>query len=147
MVVFLQVVFRYVFFNPLAWAEESARFLFIWVSLLGASLGVKDHSHFAISMLVDRLPTSAQGAARVLVALGGTLIFYIMITEGWMLSLLNRNQESPAIGLVMTVPYLVIPLSGLLMMFWTWTDLILHWSGVDPHPPEEAVDLSAQGGF
>ena len=64
-----------------------------------------------------------------------------------MLSLLNRNQESPAMGMVMTVPYLVIPLSGLLMLFWTWADLILHWSGIDPHPPEEAVDLSREAGF
>lgn len=143
----MQVVFRYVFFSPLSWAEESARFLFIWISLLGASLGVKDHSHFAIAMVTDRFPDRFQRAVQALVALGGTLIFYIMITDGWMLTLLNRNQESPAMGLVMTVPYLVIPLSGLLMLFFTWADLILHWSGIDPHPSEEAVDLSREAGF
>ncbi|MHB8992145.1 MAG: TRAP transporter small permease, partial [Chloroflexota bacterium] len=128
-VVFLQVVFRYFLYMPLAWAEESARFLFIWVALLGAALGVKDRAHFAITMMVARFPRQIREVVRVAIALSGSYIFYIMITEGWMLVLLNRNQESPAIGLVMSVPYLVIPISGLLMLYFTWADLIMHWTG------------------
>ena len=136
-VVFLQVVFRYVLSMPLAWAEESARFLFIWVALLGAALGVKDRAHFAITLVVDRFPRQVREAVRVLLALGGSYIFYVMVTEGWMLVLLNRNQESPAVGIVMSIPYLVIPISGLLMLYFTWADLILHWSGKgSPGTPE-----------
>ncbi len=126
-VVFLQVVFRYVLFMPLAWAEESARFLFVWVALLGAALGVKDRAHFAITLVVERFPHQVREAVRVLLAICGSYIFYVMITEGWMLVLLNRNQESPAVGIVMSIPYLVIPISGLLMLYFTWADLILHW--------------------
>ena len=127
-VVFLQVVFRYFLLQPLAWAEEGARFLFIWVALLGAALGVKDRAHFAVTVIVSRFPAQVREALRVLIALGGSWIFYVMISEGWMLTLLNRNQESPAMGLVMSIPYLVIPLSGLLMLFFTWADLITHWT-------------------
>ncbi|HZK67091.1 MAG TPA: TRAP transporter small permease subunit, partial [Chloroflexota bacterium] len=86
-------------------------------------------------------------ALRVLIALGGSLIFYIMITEGWMLTLLNRNQVSPAIGVIMTIPYLVIPLSGLLMLFFTWADFVMHARGFDPHDHEEQAELTSQGGF
>lgn len=128
-IVFTQVLLRYFFLHPLAWAEESARFLFIWVALLGAALGVKDRAHFSITMVSARFPASIRPALNVLLAVSASWIFYIMITEGWGLVLLNRNQESPAIGVLMSIPYFVIPLSGLLMLIFTWSDLITHWGG------------------
>ncbi len=126
-VVFLQVVFRYFLLQPLAWTEESARFLFIWVSLLGAVLGVKDRAHFAITMLARHFPSPVRTVLPVLTALGATFFFLVMITEGWRLVLLNRNQESPAIGVAMSIPYLAIPVSGLLMLYFVWAGLIEGW--------------------
>ena len=40
--VFIQVVMRYVFSNSLSWSEELARFIFLWVSWIGASYAVKE---------------------------------------------------------------------------------------------------------
>lgn len=143
-VVFLQVVFRYFLLQPLAWAEESARFLFIWVSLLGASLGARDRAHFAVTLAVSKLPAPVQKAATILIALGASSVFYIMIAEGWGLVVLNQNQESPAIGIKMTYPYLAIPLSGLLMLIFTWTDLITHWSDKDTAEEGEGLPSLSQ---
>ena len=42
MIVFLQVVYRYVLAEPLHWSEEMARYLFVWLSLLGATLGLPE---------------------------------------------------------------------------------------------------------
>ncbi len=130
-VVFAQVLFRYVLEQPLSWAEEGSRFLFIWVALLGAALAVRNRSHFAIGVIVGHCPKPIQEAVRVLIALLGTYIFGLMVTEGWTLVLLNQNQESPAMGLTMSIPYAVIPISGLLMICFTWSDLILHWRHED----------------
>lgn len=47
-VVLLQVVFRYALNNPLHWTEEMARFLLIWIVLLGAAIGIKRKSHFPL---------------------------------------------------------------------------------------------------
>ena len=52
-VVFLQVVFRYVFNSPIEWSEETARILFVWITLLGTYLGVKSKSHNSIETLVN----------------------------------------------------------------------------------------------
>lgn len=127
-VVFLQVVFRYFLLQPLAWAEESARFLFIWVALLGAALGARDRAHFAVTMAVSKFPGPLQKATAILIAVGASFVFYIMIVEGWGLVVMNQNQQSPAIGVQMSYPYLAIPLSGLLMLIFTWADLIMHWT-------------------
>ena len=60
-VVAFQVLTRYVFQHPAAWPEEAARYLFVWVALLGAALGVDRGVHFSLDLLTSRLPA---GAAR-----------------------------------------------------------------------------------
>lgn len=56
-VIFLQVVMRYVFGNSLTWSEEVARYAFIWMIYMGISLGVKRDKHLkvdAFSMMFDK---------------------------------------------------------------------------------------------
>ena len=60
-VVFVQVVMRYVFANSLSWSEELARFIFLWFSWVGASYAVRERSHFRVEMLVDLF----KGASRI----------------------------------------------------------------------------------
>ena len=55
-VIFLQVIMRYVFSNSLSWSEELGKFLFVWITWLGISLGERMGEHIKITMLVDRLP-------------------------------------------------------------------------------------------
>jgi TRAP-type C4-dicarboxylate transport system permease small subunit len=50
-VIFSQVVMRYVFNNSLSWSEEFARYLFVWFSWLGVSAGVKDSEHLRVEFL------------------------------------------------------------------------------------------------
>ncbi len=55
-VIFLQVIMRYVFSNSLSWSEELGKFLFVWITWLGISLGERKGEHIKITMLTDRLP-------------------------------------------------------------------------------------------
>ena len=61
LVIFVQVVMRYVFANSLSWSEELARFIFLWLSWVGASYAVRERSHFRVEMLMDLF----KGASRV----------------------------------------------------------------------------------
>jgi TRAP-type C4-dicarboxylate transport system permease small subunit len=54
-VIFLQIIMRYFFNNSLSWSEELARYLFIWFSWLGVSLGQQRKEHIAVTMVTDRL--------------------------------------------------------------------------------------------
>ena len=58
--VFIQVVMRYVFSNSLSWSEELARFIFLWLSWIGASYAVKERSHFRVEMFADMIKGTAR---------------------------------------------------------------------------------------
>ena len=53
--IFVQVVMRYVFSNSLAWTEELSRYLFLWSIWLGASYGVKTKTHVKLTVLTEKL--------------------------------------------------------------------------------------------
>jgi len=126
-IIFLQVLFRYVLTQPLSWTEETARFLFVWVALLGAAVAFKDRSHFTITMLTDRFPPRMRLAMQVVVALGTTWLLGILMREGLFVAGLNHIQESPAIGIPMSVPYMAIPVGAGLGIVFLWLDLFIYW--------------------
>jgi TRAP-type C4-dicarboxylate transport system permease small subunit len=51
-VTFAQVCARYVLGDPLIWSEEAARYLFVWVSMIGAALALREGGHFGLFLLI-----------------------------------------------------------------------------------------------
>ena len=54
------VISRYVFNSPLLWSDELARFLFLWLSMLGAVVALRRNEHMRLSVLVNRASPSLQ---------------------------------------------------------------------------------------
>lgn len=63
-VVALQVINRLVLHLPIIWSEEVARFLFFWVVLLGAALGVRNRRHFVLDLTTGRRRPAGGGRRR-----------------------------------------------------------------------------------
>lgn len=55
-----QVFFRYVLGQPLAWTEQSSRYLFIWMMMLGAAIVFYRDSAMAFDMLLHTFPKGLQ---------------------------------------------------------------------------------------
>lgn len=55
-IIFIQVIMRYGFNNSLSWSEELGKFLFVWLSWVGISIGQRRGEHIKITMLVDKFP-------------------------------------------------------------------------------------------
>jgi TRAP-type C4-dicarboxylate transport system permease small subunit len=114
-VVFLQVVSRYVFSYPFDWPEELARYLFIWVALLGAALALKRGAHFSIDALVRRLPARW----RLIVPLSIHVILaaftLVVAVKGFQLAMRVSEQLSSGMEIPMTYPYLSVPVSFAVM--------------------------------
>ena len=53
--VFGNVVLRYGFNSGIVFSEEASRFMFMWLTLIGALIVMKDHGHLGMSSVVDRL--------------------------------------------------------------------------------------------
>lgn len=116
-----QVMSRYLLADPSPWTEELARFLLIWIGLLGASLAFRERAHLGLELLPAKLegvPAAllryftlaviALFAGTVLIAGGGNLV-----SLTWEL-----RQYSAVLGMPIAWVYSVVPLTGLLIVFY-----------------------------
>lgn len=126
-IVFLQVFNRFVLKTPLAWSEELAMLLFQWVSFLGAAIGVKRWRHFGIELVVKMLPERMRRGVELIVPIIVGMVALIMITEGIALLSFNRNRFYSSMDLSYVWPYLAIPVSGCLMIFYLIGQEIQRW--------------------
>lgn len=111
----VQIAGRFIFSYSIFWSDELTRFLLVWVSFLGISVGVRRAAHPAIDSLVRALPTRwASAVSAVAVALSVTF-FCIMVAYGGSLVLHTWPQYSSSLGIRMGIPYLAVPVSGVLM--------------------------------
>jgi TRAP-type C4-dicarboxylate transport system permease small subunit len=123
-----QVFTRFILRDPSSITEELAGFLLIWIGLLGASYALYTRAHLGIDVLTARLT----GVQRYLVELlinGVVLLFALFILVIGGLRLVNLtftlNQISPAMGIPMGYVYLVLPITGVLMMFFSFRSIII----------------------
>jgi len=114
-VTFLQVVFRF-FFTALSWSEELSSFLLVWVSLLGAAVGIKRGSHIAVTFLVEKLSPKARRVMQTFIGLLGLGFFGIVVWYGGVLMQTEASQVTPAMGLSMRWIYLMYPVCGTLII-------------------------------
>ena len=122
---FANVVARYAFNYPIMWAEEFARYTFIWVVFLGAVVCTKHRRHIVIDSLMLALPARLRGFTYVLVdaftlGLMGVLAYY-----GWILTTFT-TQPMSTLKVPMSMVYLVVPLSAVLIALRTLGDLASH---------------------
>ena len=112
---FVQVVLRYVFAQSFLWGEELSLFAFIWCVYLGAAICFWRRTHFAFDLFAEVLqrPRRRRAAPRrrpVRAARDGG------DGEGRLALLAAEPQRlSPALGITLLVPTIVIPVSGALM--------------------------------
>ena len=128
-VVAFQVLTRYVLQHPAAWPEEAARYLFVWVALLGAALGVDRGAHFSLDLFTSRLPHPA--ARRLAAALDLTCAAFaaLLAWHGAQLAWRVREQPSAALEIPMTWPYAAIPVAALLMAWSLAASAHRRWRG------------------
>ncbi len=122
-VITLQIASR-VFFSPVAWTEEVARFLLIWITFLGAALAWQQGRHLAVSLLRDSLP---DGPRRIITgaAILVSLAFMVALTViGIRYMNVQSFQKSPSLRISMTYIYAVMPLAAALMAGLSVIDLI-----------------------
>lgn len=115
-VVFIQVISRYVFNSPLYWSEEVARILFIWIAFLGAFLGLKSKAHVSVSSFVSLFAPRVQ---TVVFAVGSFLIFFYLlylIQVGMGVAKVTSGTVTPALQIPYNFIHIIVPISAGLMV-------------------------------
>ncbi|MEL7532770.1 MAG: TRAP transporter small permease [Bacteroidota bacterium] len=107
--------------------EELARFLLIWLGLLGASYASGKGMHLAIDLLPQRLEGKQQLLLKRLInALIVIFAFLAMVVGGGRLVYLTfaLEQSSAAIGIPLGIVYIILPFSGILIVYYALSDIL-----------------------
>ncbi|WP_108425377.1 TRAP transporter small permease [Flagellimonas amoyensis] len=122
-----QVFSRYITGNPSSFTDELARYLMIWVGVLGAAYVSGRNMHVAIDVLPMKAGKKTQlllfRMVNVLIIL---FAFFALVVGGIRLVYISYilEQHSPALNVPLAFIYTVLPLSGLLIIYYKTTDLI-----------------------
>ena len=115
-IVFIDVILRYIFRQGFPWTQEVATLMLVWFSLIGMAIGVLEKIHISIEMFTAKLPSKAirvlESIDHILIAVfGGTMVYF-----GLVIMNATRLSTMPATKLPSAVLYVILPLSGLLVL-------------------------------
>ena len=122
-----QVFSRYLMNSPSSFTEELARYLFIWIGLFGAAYASGQQTHLAIDILPPKLnPTNR---IRLRIGINLLIIFFslsVLVIGGGNLVYVNYElgQYSAALNLPLSVVYIVVPISGILVIAYKINEII-----------------------
>ena len=109
--VFGNVVLRYTLNSGITVSEELSRWLFVWLTFMGAVVALREHGHLGTDALVSRLPAVGKKACLVLAQLAMLYVSWLLLSGSWAQMLINWDTEAPVTGASVGIFYA----SGVLM--------------------------------
>jgi len=118
---------RYALGEQTKWTEELARFLLVWVSLLGGALAFRTKAHLGVDYFVNQLHPDARRLTAVVAHL--VVLFFagaVLLLGGASVvsEALALEQTTPALGWKMGYVYLALPISGFFVVLYTVDNLM-----------------------
>ena len=108
----MQIVARYTdLIPPYIWTEELARFVFIWMIMLGAMLGVRESSHFDVDIW-PRLSRKADAALRLVANLATLVFALVFVWSGYEFTAFAIYRISELAELPLWVIHVAWPVTG-----------------------------------
>ena len=109
----LQIFSRYTQLIPAyIWTEEMARFLFIWMVMIGAMVGVREGSHFEVDVWPE-LGAKATAALQLAAGLFILVFAFVFLWAGWEFTRFAWNRVSELADLPLWMIHVAWPLTGL----------------------------------
>lgn len=110
------VFWRYVLNDSLSWSEELGRYLLVWISFLGASIGTYQAAHISITVVTDRLPPSLRWWTQLTTDLMIVAFLSAILYQSIKILPVMAVRIAPTLGLRMSIVYIVLPLSSTVML-------------------------------
>jgi len=110
--VFGNVVGRYVFGVSFGWAEELSRFAMIWAAFLGVGLALRYGQLAAVEMVQFMLPETGARAMRLGVVLVIVAFLLALVVLGLQFSVFSWKLRTPVLQIPRGLPYLAVPLGA-----------------------------------
>lgn len=106
---------RFTLAAAMPWVDELVGFLFVWLSLVSAAVGITHKIHVGIDIITTHLPQKAQTHIERIVNLGGLVLCCIMFYVGMYLTVTQFHQLSTTMRVSMSWVYAALPVGWALM--------------------------------
>lgn len=133
-VVAIQVFGRYVLNDTPTWAESMALVLILYVTMLGAAVGVRDAGHIGLESLLVLVPDALRLRLELLIHFLVGLFGVIMAWNGAVLAESVMNYKIPTLGLSEGVNQLPLVISGTLIALFSLEHIVALLRGEDVEP-------------
>ncbi len=121
------VFVRFVPVSSMGWADEIIELAFAWMVFLGASFLWRRRAHFRVEALPEILGRSKGGFFLKIILQLISLFFFILFTwQGWVLTV-ETVDYSPILAWPRSIWFIIIPLTGALILGFIISDLISFW--------------------
>lgn len=125
LIIFVQVVCRYVFHYSLSWSEEIARYLEVWIVFLSGAYALGHGQHVAMDLIISRAPPKA---SNIMLKFHSCLfIFFSLFMLYSSIRFMIAEQEQTMASLVFlpkNLVYLSLPVSALCMLIYSFLLLV-----------------------
>jgi TRAP-type transport system small permease protein len=120
-----EVIGRYVFERMSIWSGEVSTYSLAWASMLGGAVGLKKGYQVNMTSVVESVPPAVAKVLKLVAYLFTLFFFGTMFYFGLFQTIYNARQFSPAMELVMSVPYAALPTGFFIMFFLTLEELLV----------------------
>ena len=146
----LQIFSRYTELIPsYIWTEEMARFLFVWMIMIGAMLGIHEGRHFEVDVW-PRLTGRPLAVLRLVSNVAVLAFALVFVWAGWYFTRFAWNRISELAELPLWLIHMAWPLAGVTWLVFTgeqtWDNVRTLITGVRPAAADEAPDAGSSGG-
>jgi TRAP-type transport system small permease protein len=140
-VVLLGVGARYMIQNPMSWTEEVARYLMVYLALIGVSIVTRRRAHLGVLYFVMKFPLLLQRLIKFATDGAIMMFLYYLTVYGIKMVSAAKTQMEPATGITMDYVLLCVPICGALTMFQLAIQFIYDFSlwGTDVSPYEVKI--------
>jgi TRAP-type C4-dicarboxylate transport system permease small subunit len=141
--VFGNVVLRYLFNSGITWSEEASRFLFIWMTFLGAIVAFRHNQHLGVDLLVKRFPRPVKKIVYILINIVIAFMLWLIFDGGLKLIGMNTENIAPATGIPMSYIFassVIMSIGMFLVLIFNLYRVLKHDNAIDELTKVHAED-------
>ncbi len=94
--------------EPVVWSDELARYLMVWLALIGWTLATRRRAHIRITIVLDRLPMTAWRSVEAAIQAALAVFGALLVRDG--LTLVDRNLDIEAVSMPLPAALLYVPI-------------------------------------
>lgn len=114
-----QVIFRYVFSIPLTWSEELARYIFVWMALMGSAWCGRGHIHVRMTAVISKFPPAAIHVQQIIISLICAATCFYLFPHACRIFMMQSKLKAVTLGVSLGIQYIAAPV-GIFLMAVQW---------------------------